>query len=88
MVTGQLIGTLSGRPLKIEAYGQQIVLRVENLRSAWQLRKSNTMSLLPFIKLLSHYRLKLRLEVGSLFAVNLFPDPPLALRLLLPSGLE
>ena len=84
-LTGQLKGTLFGRPVELEAREHEIALRIADLRSAWRLRRSATTGMLPVLRLLFIYGIALRVNIGSGFSVNVLPKPSLPLRVLVPA---
>lgn len=84
-VTGRLRGTVSGRPVELEARGRQLLLQMSSLRSVWRLRPSLKTSMLPLLRLLIASGISLRVSIGSRLTVNVLPKPNLALRVLVPT---
>lgn len=84
-VTGRLAGSLLGRPVELEAFGRELLLRIPNLRSAWRLRRSASTSIHPLLRSLRACNIALRVRVGSRMTVEVLPEPSFGLRLLVPS---
>ena len=84
-MTGRLQGTALGRPVEIDAEGQELLLCVPNLRSAWGLRRSASASVLPLLQRLCAFGFRLQLRIGRRLAVEVFPNPHWALRVMAPA---
>ncbi|QDU07343.1 hypothetical protein V202x_06950 [Gimesia aquarii] len=84
-MTGQLQGTLFGRPVELNATGRELLLQVANLKSAWRLGRCATMSMLPLLRLLKRHGIVLRVCIGSRLTVKVLPRPSFALRVLAPA---
>ena len=84
-VTGQLKGSLFGRPVEIEATEREITLRIADLSSAWRLRRSASTGMLPVLRLLFAYGVRVRVNIGSRLKFNVLPKPSLPLRVLVPA---
>ena len=84
-VTGRLDGTQFGRPVGLEASGREVLLRIDNLRSAWRLRRSVTSTVKSLLRVLSRSGIALRVRIGSRLTVEVLPKPSSALRVLVPA---
>lgn len=84
-MTGRLQGTALGRPVEIVAKGQELLLRVPNLRSAWGLRKTAGPGVAPVLQSLYDFGFCLQLCIGQRLTVELFPNPSFAVRVIAPT---
>jgi hypothetical protein len=84
-MTGRLQGTALGRPVEINADGQELMLRVPNLRAAWRLRHSGANSMIPMLQALCNYGVRFRLRIGERQAIKILPEPHFALRMMVPA---
>ena len=84
MMTGRLQGTALGRPVEIDAEGQELLLRVPNLRSAWGLRRP-LLQVMPLLQSLCDFGFHLQLRIGQRMRVEVFPHPSFALRVIAPA---
>ena len=84
-VTGRLEGSFASRPVELLAEGREMSLRVENLRSAWILGKTTSAATAPFMRTLRGYGIRLHLNIGRRWRIDLLPKPNLFLRMLVPS---
>lgn len=85
VMTGRLQGTALGRPVEIAAEGQELLLRVPNLRSAWGLRKTAGSGVAPLLQSLSNFGFRLQLRIGQRLTVEVFPNPSFAVRVIAPT---
>lgn len=84
-MTGRLQGTLFGRPVELKAAGDELLLELADLKSAWRLRRSLRYSMLPLLRVLRFYGVSLRVRTGSRLTVEVLPRPSFALRVLVPA---
>ena len=84
-MTGRLQGTALGRPVEIDAEGQELLLCVSNLRSAWGLRRSASANVIPLLQHLCDFGFRLQLRIGQRLAVEVFPKPHWSLRVVAPA---
>ena len=84
-MTGRLRGTLSGRPVELDAAGRDVLLRLSNLRAAWQLRRHASRNLHPILGAVREAGLTLGLAIGSRLVVEVLPKPSLAIRVFAPA---
>lgn len=82
-MTGQLSGTLDGRPVELFANGSRLELRVSNYASAWRLSTVELTALIPVLRLLRHSQIAVSATVGRI-SVDILPRPNFALRFLSP----
>jgi hypothetical protein len=80
-VTGQLRGSIDGRPVIIEGEDEHIVLRVSDLRSAWRLRRRIPPGIPRLRRVLQERRLRLDLRIRDGRSIQLLPNPGLLVRL-------
>jgi len=82
-MTGQLSGTLDGRPVELFANGGRLELRFGKFASAWRLRNVELTVILPVLRLLRHSQIAVSATVGRI-SVDILPRPNFALRFLAP----
>lgn len=82
-MAGRLDGTFGGRTVVITADPDGIVLQVQGLRSAWQLRKFSRTAAAGLFFLKSN-GIPLSLRIGNVLRFELLPKPHPAVALLLP----
>ena len=85
IVTGRLEGTLFGRPVEIIATGNQILVKLANLRSAWRLRRFVSPGLTTLLFAFRHAGLCMRLQIQGKTSFEVLPKPNFVIRLLTPS---
>ena len=83
-VAGRLEGTCVGRPVELEAQGQDLSLRVEDLWSAWSMRRNVSAATVPIVRTLGTHGFRLELRIGRRWKIELSPDPGFVIGLLFP----
>jgi hypothetical protein len=81
--TGQLSGTLDGRPVEIIARDKKLELRFAKIASAWKLRRIQFNSIARAIKLLQDSKFEISARVGGV-RIEVLPNPNFAMRFLAP----
>ena len=84
-VTGRLEGSFASRPVELVAEGRELSLRVQNLRSAWTLRQTTSAASAAFMRTLRGHGIRLQLNIGRRWKIEVLPKPNLVLRMLAPS---
>jgi hypothetical protein len=88
MVTGRLKGTFAGRPVELLAERREVCLRVHNLRSVWTLRRYVSSATERIVRRLNANGIRVRLNIGRAWTVEVSPNPHFVIRLLFPSRLR
>jgi len=85
MATGRLGGTCASRPVELVAEGRELSLRLRDLRSAWRMRRSISAATAPILRMLRIQNIRLGLNIGQRWEIEVLPKPSLVLRLLCPT---
>ena len=86
IVVGRIEGSVFGRPVTIDASGNEIDVQLPSLAVAWRLRRFSNELIRP-ISSVSTWRgtaITLRLKVAGWPSLEVFPNPSRGLRLLVP----
>lgn len=84
IATGGLRGTIDGRPVEIKALGNDLVICVGNLRSAWALKNMFRVGVITALRALLQREFQIKLQIGKSLTFRVLPHPGLFLRFLLP----
>lgn len=85
-VAGRMEGSVFGRPVTIDASGKKISLQLPSLVVAWKLRRFVAELVRPTsaISKLHAHALTVKVKVAAWPAIEVFPNPSLGLRFLVP----
>ena len=84
IMAGRLTGTLDGRPVVISANDAGLTLDLSTLRSAWKLRKFDSVAL-PALQYLKAAKIPLTLRLAGILSVPVLPKAGLLVRLFAPT---
>ncbi len=84
IMAGRLTGTLDGRPVVISANDAGVTLDLLTLRSAWSLRKYDSVAL-PVLQYLKAAKIPLTLRLAGVVSVPVLPKAGLLVRLFAPT---
>ncbi len=84
IMAGRLTGTLDGRPVVISANDAGVTLDLSTLRSAWSLRKYDSVAL-PVLQYLKAAKIPLTLRLAGVVSVPVLPKAGLLVRLFAPT---
>lgn len=84
IMAGRLTGTLDGRPVVISANDAGVTLDLLTLRSAWSLRKYDSVAL-PVLQYLKAAEIPLTLRLAGVVSVPVLPKAGLLVRLFAPT---
>lgn len=83
-LTGRLEGTCVGRQVELRAQGRELSLHVADLWSAWALRRNISAATAPVIRNLGSHDIRLRLNIGRRWRIELLPKSNPVVRWLFP----
>ena len=83
-MVGRLSGTIADRPVQLDANREVVTLRLDDVASAFALRRYLAQSVGPLRNLSSVTRLRVAVKIGSWPSLNLFPKPSPLLRVVVP----
>ncbi|MEM8864782.1 MAG: hypothetical protein AAGF31_04475 [Planctomycetota bacterium] len=84
-MVGRLQGEALGQPVVIEGVGAGLQVTIASLRSAWKMRRSASPALQPLLRLFQVFGLGVRVQVASLPAIEILPQPSALLAVVAPS---
>jgi len=84
-MAGRLSGTVCGRPVEIDASGQDVLVALSGLRAAWQLRRLLPTGVQRLVATAGKRGFTINVRVGRWGTLQLAPDPHRIIRWLMPA---